>query len=101
MPMNKRHFLGTLGAGSAALAAMRSGWPVSRARAAETLTGVTYLTPAYKGLMWGMTGFVDRLKETGGDALAARFAAISLALGLIGLIAAEFLARRVQRLLGR
>jgi molybdate transport system permease protein len=41
------------------------------------------------------------LQSPGGDALAARFAAISLALGLIGLIAAEFLARRVQRLLGR
>jgi molybdate transport system permease protein len=41
------------------------------------------------------------LQSPGGDALAARFAAISLALGLTGLIAAEFLARRVQRLLGR
>jgi molybdate transport system permease protein len=41
------------------------------------------------------------LQSPGGDALAARFAAISLFLGLSGLIAAEFLARRVQRLLGR
>jgi molybdate transport system permease protein len=41
------------------------------------------------------------LQSPGGDALAARFAAISLALGLVGLIAAEFLSRRVQRLLGR
>jgi molybdate transport system permease protein len=41
------------------------------------------------------------LQSPGGDALAARFAAISLALGLLGLIAAEFLSRRVQRLLGR
>jgi molybdate transport system permease protein len=41
------------------------------------------------------------LQSPGGDALAARFAAISLTLGLLGLIAAEFVARRVQRLLGR
>jgi molybdate transport system permease protein len=41
------------------------------------------------------------LQSPGGDALAARFAALSLALGLMGLIAAEFLSRRVQRLLGR
>ncbi|MGH8177484.1 MAG: molybdate ABC transporter permease subunit [Steroidobacter sp.] len=41
------------------------------------------------------------LQTPGGDALAARLAAISLCLGLMGLIASELLARRVQRMLGR
>ena len=34
-------------------------------------------------------------------ALAARLATISFSLGLAGLIAAEFIARRLQRMLGR
>ncbi len=33
------------------------------APAAAALTGVTYLPPSYRGLMWGMSGFVDRLKN--------------------------------------
>jgi molybdate transport system permease protein len=41
------------------------------------------------------------LQTPGGEALAARLAAMSFALGLAGLVAAEFLARRVQRMLGR
>ncbi len=41
------------------------------------------------------------LQTPGGDALAARLATISFSLGLAGLIAAEFIARRLQRMLGR
>jgi molybdate transport system permease protein len=41
------------------------------------------------------------LQTPGGDALAARLAAISITLGLLGLLAAEFIARRVRKVLGR
>ena len=41
------------------------------------------------------------LQSPDGDALAARLAAISFSLGLIGLLISEFIARRVQRMLGR
>lgn len=41
------------------------------------------------------------LQSPGGEAVAARLAAISLALGLAGLLAAELLARRLRRRLGR
>jgi molybdate transport system permease protein len=41
------------------------------------------------------------LQTPGGDALAARLAAMSFALGLLSLLASELIARRVQRFLGR
>jgi molybdate transport system permease protein len=41
------------------------------------------------------------LQQPGGEATAARLAAISFGLGLGGLLAAELLARRVRQLLGR
>lgn len=41
------------------------------------------------------------LQTPGGEALAARLAAISFSLGLLGLIVAEFLASRVRKRLGR
>lgn len=41
------------------------------------------------------------LQTPGGDALAARLATISILLGLLGLLAAELVARRVRRMLGR
>jgi molybdate transport system permease protein len=41
------------------------------------------------------------LQTPGGEALAARLAAISIALGLLGLAAAELLMRRARSLLGR
>jgi molybdate transport system permease protein len=41
------------------------------------------------------------LQEPGGETAAARLAAISLGLGLSGLLLSEWLARRVRRLLGR
>ena len=41
------------------------------------------------------------IQSPSGDALAARLAIISFTLGLAGLLAAEWLARRVRRWLGR
>jgi molybdate transport system permease protein len=41
------------------------------------------------------------IQSPGGDAVALRLAVISLILGLLGLLAAELLARRIRRLLGR
>jgi molybdate transport system permease protein len=41
------------------------------------------------------------LQTPGGDALAARLAAISFTLGIAGLVAAELIARRLRRMLGR
>ncbi|HVC02385.1 MAG TPA: molybdate ABC transporter permease subunit [Steroidobacteraceae bacterium] len=41
------------------------------------------------------------LQSPGGDAAAARLAAISITLGLTGLLFAEWFARRVRRMLGR
>jgi molybdate transport system permease protein len=41
------------------------------------------------------------MQSPGGDALALRLAVLSFVLGLAGLLAAEFLVRRVRRMLGR
>lgn len=41
------------------------------------------------------------LQTPGGDALAARLATISFTLGIAGLVAAELIARRLRRMLGR
>jgi molybdate transport system permease protein len=41
------------------------------------------------------------MQSPGGDALALRLAVLSFALGLLGLLAAELLVRRVRRYLGR
>lgn len=41
------------------------------------------------------------IQEPGGDAAAMRLAVLSIVLGLLGLVLAELLARRVHRLLGR
>jgi molybdate transport system permease protein len=41
------------------------------------------------------------LQTPGGDALAARLAAISFTLGLLGLVASELIARRLRWILGR
>lgn len=41
------------------------------------------------------------LQTPGGEALAARLAAVSITLGLLGLVAAELIARRMNRMLGR
>jgi len=41
------------------------------------------------------------LQTPGGEALAARLAIVSITLGLLGLVAAELIARRMYRMLGR
>jgi molybdate transport system permease protein len=41
------------------------------------------------------------MQTPGGDAPALRLALLSFALGLLGLLASEFLVRRVRRYLGR
>ena len=41
------------------------------------------------------------LQTPGGEALAARLAVVSITLGLLGLVAAELIARRMYRMLGR
>jgi molybdate transport system permease protein len=41
------------------------------------------------------------LQTPGAEALAARLAAVSITLGLLGLVAAELIARRMYRMLGR
>ena len=41
------------------------------------------------------------MQSPGGDAVALRLAILSFAFGLVGLLAAELLTRRVRRLLGR
>jgi molybdate transport system permease protein len=41
------------------------------------------------------------MQSPSGDAVALRLALLSFALGMLGLLAAELLARRVRRLLGR
>ncbi len=45
----------------------------THAHAAETFTGVTYLTPAYKALMWGVNKFNEVLKEKGQGVLTVDF----------------------------
>ncbi|HEX6142821.1 MAG TPA: TRAP transporter substrate-binding protein DctP [Geminicoccaceae bacterium] len=69
--ITRRDALTTLAAAGAGLAFTT--WPLGRPFAATTLTGVTYLPPSYEGLMWGMTGFVDRLNETGGGEVSVEF----------------------------
>lgn len=61
-------------AGAAGGALVVNGMPVGLALAqGQTITGVTYLTPTYEALMWGINGFVERLKEAGGDAINVEF----------------------------
>jgi TRAP-type C4-dicarboxylate transport system substrate-binding protein len=63
---SRRDFLKAAGIGYGAL--MVSGplvFAATTARAADAYTGVTYLTPAYKALMWGVNQFNAILKEKG------------------------------------
>ncbi len=63
-PVTRRDFLKTAGLGGAALAVSGFTPLVGTAFAAPpTFTGVTYLTPAYKALMFGVNGFIDQLKK--------------------------------------
>lgn len=68
MTFDRRDFL-TL-TGGAALATTLG--PIA-ARAAETITGVTYLPPSYTALSYGSNGFVEYLKENAADAVNVEF----------------------------
>lgn len=52
-----------LKSGAAAGLAAALPFSIPAALAAERLTGVTYLTPSYKALMWSIGGFNERLAE--------------------------------------
>ena len=72
--INRREFMKMAGLGAGAVAL--SGTPLlfgSNALAAETYTGVTYLTPAYKALIWGINEFNKKLAEFGGDSIEVDF----------------------------
>jgi TRAP-type C4-dicarboxylate transport system substrate-binding protein len=71
--LTKRSLLqGALAAGGGL---MINGMPLrlTMAQDAVTLTGVTYLTPTYEGLLGGINGFVEKLKEAGGDSVTIDF----------------------------
>lgn len=59
--------------GSAAMAGLGAIGLPQIARAAETLTGVTYLPPSYEDLAFGYQGLVDKINENGGDAVSLDF----------------------------
>ncbi len=59
----RRSFLKTVGIGSAAFCLSGLSAFRQKAFAATTYTGVTYLTPAYRALMYGVNGFVDYLRQ--------------------------------------
>ncbi|WP_227369231.1 TRAP transporter substrate-binding protein [Halomonas sp. M20] len=70
MSMTRRELLkyGTFASASAALLGGQ-GLFARRAQAATTLTGVNYITPSYEALSYGSNGFIDYIKENGGDAV--------------------------------
>ena len=72
--MTRRDFMKAAGIGCGAVV-LSTGVPgvFGVAQAAPTFTGVTYLTPAYKALMWGINGFNDRLKKNAGDLFTVDF----------------------------
>lgn len=72
--INRRDFIKATGIGCGALAMSGPvGFLAKGAFAADTYTGVTYLTPAYKALMWGINGFNKKLQEVAGDAFKVDF----------------------------
>lgn len=74
MSMSRRQVLkfGTFATAGAAL--MGGQGLFSRSAVASTsMTGVTYIPPSYKGLTYGSNGFVEKLKEVGGDAVSVDF----------------------------
>jgi hypothetical protein len=71
--LTKRNLLrGALAAGGGL---MINGMPLrlTMAQDATTFTGVTYLTPTYEALLAGINGFVEKLKEAGGDSITIDF----------------------------
>lgn len=71
--MNRRDFMKAAGIGCGAIAMVGLPGLGSVAMAAPTFTGVTYLTPAYKALMGGITGFNERLQKNAGDMFKVDF----------------------------
>ncbi len=74
MPITRRELLkyGTVAGAGAALFGGQHLF-ARRALAATTFTGVTYLPPSYEALSYGSNGFIDYLKENGGDAVDVDF----------------------------
>lgn len=73
-PLSRRGFLKTACIVTSALA-LNSVKPLCSSVLAElpSYRGVTYLTPAYKALMYGISGFVDYLRKYAKDALKVEF----------------------------
>ena len=66
--MNRRNFVKASGLGIGAMVMTGAGgFFLPQALAKETYIGVTYLTPAYKALMWGINGFNEQLEKNAGD----------------------------------
>ncbi|HET8791991.1 MAG TPA: TRAP transporter substrate-binding protein DctP [Modicisalibacter sp.] len=74
MPVSRRELLkyGTYATAGAALLGGHSLFS-RRAMAATTFTGVNYIPPSYEALSYGSNGFIDYLKENGGDAVAVDY----------------------------
>jgi TRAP-type C4-dicarboxylate transport system substrate-binding protein len=71
---SRRDFLKTAGIGCGVLAVHGPlMFAATSAHGAETYTGVTYLTPAYKALMWGVNKFNELLREKGKGTFAIDF----------------------------
>ena len=70
MAFDRRNFLKLSGAAGAALA---TGLGPLAARAAQTITGVTYLPPSYKALSAGSSGFVQHLRANAADVVTVDF----------------------------
>jgi TRAP-type transport system periplasmic protein len=72
--VTRRDFIRTTGIACGAMALTgASGLVGGVVLAAPTYTGVTYLTPAYKALMWGVNEFNKKLKENAGDVFKVDF----------------------------
>jgi TRAP-type C4-dicarboxylate transport system substrate-binding protein len=74
IPVTRRGFLKTVGLGGAGLAfsGLRPliGSVIART---PTYTGVSYLTPAYQALMFGVNGFIANLEQEHADAVRVDF----------------------------
>lgn len=74
MPMTRRALLKNAALTSAGFAFVGSqSLLANRAVAATNMTGAYYIPPSYEALSYGSNGFIDYLKEHGGDALNVDF----------------------------
>lgn len=73
--ISRRGFIKAAGIGCGALVLTGPTGIIGRVAIAAppTMTGVTYLTPAYKALMWGITEFNKKLQESAGDTFKVEF----------------------------